>query len=174
MQNPSLHSDPDASQLFGMPDTFHKKTQKPSRAHTSDRRDLLRDYFEARERAGAERGYNRDIGCVAPARHQDTADAGPVVPGIRCVPTTAEIDFEPAAEIHRSVVERHADVSEIAGAVTRRNVHAAAERDGEVGKITAHAASFGIAALLGPRRLNNEDMALGCTRELLKITGETQ
>jgi len=56
----------------------------------------------------------------------------------------AEISLEPAAEIHRSVVHGHADVSEIAGAVTRRYVHAAAQRDGEVGKIAAHAASFGM------------------------------
>ena len=44
----------------------------------------------------------------------------------RVMPAVTEIDFEPGAEVHRLIVERHADVAEIAGAVTRRNVHAAA------------------------------------------------
>jgi hypothetical protein len=31
-----------------------------------------------------------------------------------------EISFEPSAEIHRSIIERHADIAEVAGAVARR------------------------------------------------------
>ena len=69
----------------------------------------------------------RDVGGVAAARHQDAADAREVVAGVEGVPAAAEIDFEPALEIHRRRVGRHADVAEIAGAIARRNVHAAAE-----------------------------------------------
>ena len=56
------------------------------------------------------------------------------------------IDLEPGAEIHRRRIRRHADVAEIAGAVARRDVHAAAERDGEVREVAAHAAPLGEAA----------------------------
>ena len=114
------------------------------------RRDLVGDHLEARERARAERGHDRDVGGVASACHQDAADARLVVAGIERVPAAAEIDFEPSAEIHRRRVERHADVAEIAGAVARRNVHAAAQRDREVGEVPAHAALLGIGI---PRRL---------------------
>jgi hypothetical protein len=63
--------------------------------------------------------------------------------GIRkCVPAAAEIGFEPSAEIHWGIVERHADIAEVAGAVARRNVHAAAQRDREVSEVPAHAASL--------------------------------
>ena len=65
------------------------------------RRDLLGDHLEARERARAERGHDRDVGGIAPARHQDAADARRVVAGVERVPAAAEIDFEPGAEIHR-------------------------------------------------------------------------
>ena len=51
-----------------------------------------------------------------------------------------EIDLEPGREIHRRVVRRHADVAEIAGAIARRDVHAAAERDREMREVAAHAA----------------------------------
>ena len=44
-----------------------------------------------------------------------------------------------AAKSRRAVRRRHADVAEIAGAVARRNVHAATERDGEVRVVAAHA-----------------------------------
>ena len=75
--------------------------------------------------------------------------------GIERVPAAAEIDFEPGAEIHRGILGRHADVAEIAGAVARRNVHAAAQRDGEVGEVPANAAPLvmGIPRRSGPARV---------------------
>jgi hypothetical protein len=72
---------------------------------------LYGDHFEARECAWAERGHDRDVGGIAPACHQDAADARLIVAGIERVPAAAEIDFEPGAEIHRRIVGRHADVA---------------------------------------------------------------
>ncbi len=80
-----------------------------------------------------------DIGGVAAAGHDDAADARDVVPGVEGVPAAAEIDFEPAAEIHRQH-DRHADVAHVAGDVARGDVHAAAEGDGEMTEIAADAA----------------------------------
>ena len=110
----------------------------------SGRRELLSDHLESRECARAERGHDRDVGGVAPARHQDATDAPLVVTGIERVPAATDIGFEPAAEIHRRILGWHADVPQIAGAVARRNIHAAAQRDRKVGKVAAHAASLGM------------------------------
>ena len=47
--------------------------------------------------------------------------------------------FEPGGEIHRRIDRRDADIAEIARAVARRDVHAAAQRDGQVRVVAAHA-----------------------------------
>src|SRR5258705_9988394 len=57
-------------------------------------------------------------------------------------PRPAKIRLEPAGEIHRVIRGWHADVAEIAGAIARRNVHAATERDGEVRVVATHALAF--------------------------------
>ena len=90
------------------------------------------------------------------ARH-DPTDPRPVVARIERVPATAEIDFEPGAEIHRRRIRRHADVTEIAGAIARRNVHAAAERRREGGIVPAYSGALGVGF---PRRF-------GASREVI-------
>ncbi len=95
---------------------------------------------EAGELGHAEAGGERHVGGVAAVRHQDAADARSVVACIERVPAPAEVHLEPGAEIHRVRHRGDADVAEIAGAVARRDVHAAAQRDGEVGEVPAHAA----------------------------------
>src|SRR3712207_4130539 len=101
--------------------------------------DLVRDHLEPGESAGSEAGGNGDIGRVAPPRHHDAPDPGNVVARIERVPAAAEIDLEPGAEIHRSVDRPHADIAEIARAVAGRDVHAAAEGNGEMSEIAADA-----------------------------------
>src|ERR1700761_4301433 len=64
------------------------------------RRNLLRNDREPGERARAERGYDRNVGGIAPACHQDAADTRRIVTRIERVPASAEISFEPGAEIH--------------------------------------------------------------------------
>jgi hypothetical protein len=50
------------------------------------RRDLVGDHLEARERARAERGHDRDVGGIAPACHKDATDARHVVPWVEGIP----------------------------------------------------------------------------------------
>ena len=57
-------------------------------AETS-RRDLLGDHLEARERARAERGLDRNVGGVVPPCDQNATDARLVVTGIESVPAAA-------------------------------------------------------------------------------------
>src|SRR5687767_5044254 len=65
-----------------------------------------------------------------------------VVPRVKRIPPPAKISLEPAGKIHWAVGRWHADVAEIAGAIARRNVHAAAKRDGEVSVVTTHTLAF--------------------------------
>src|SRR6202034_895164 len=110
--------------------------------HRRDLRHLVGVDLKTGERVEPERGRDRDVGRVAAARHQNAADARNVMARIERVPAIAEINLEPGGEIHRRLVRRDADVGEISGAIARRTVHAAAERDGEMGKVAADAAAF--------------------------------
>ena len=103
---------------------------------------LLGVHDEALEHVRTEGGAERHVGGVPAARHHDPADARRVVACIEGVPAAAEIDLEPGAEIHRLGFGRNADVAEISGAIARRDVHAAAQRDRQMGKVAAHPATF--------------------------------
>src|SRR6202034_741634 len=71
------------------------------------------------------------------------------------VPAAGQKDLEPGAEIHWINVDRNADVAEIPGAIAGGNVHAAAERNGEMGEVAADAYAFlhGIARAAGRARI---------------------
>src|SRR5581483_6483243 len=92
---------------------------------------------ERLERIGAEGRADGDVGGIAAACDQDAPDARLVVARIEGVPGAAEIGFEPAGEVHGRIGRRHADVAQVAGAVPRRNVHAAAQGNGQVGVVPA-------------------------------------
>src|SRR6202022_1256696 len=79
------------------------------------------------------------VGGIAALRDQHAADSRLVVAGIERMPAAAEIGLEPAGEIAHRPGLRRADVAEIAGAIARRYVHAAAERDGQMRIVPAHA-----------------------------------
>src|SRR5271168_428692 len=105
------------------------RTPRLSCASDERSRNFFGEDLEAGEGARAERGHDRDVGSVAPACHQDAADARLIVTGIECVPAASEIGLEPCAEIHGRRIASHPDVTQIAGAVARRNIHATAEGD---------------------------------------------
>jgi hypothetical protein len=48
------------------------------------------------------------------------------VPGIECVPAASKISFKPRTEVQGRWIWRYPDVTQIARAIARRNVHAAA------------------------------------------------
>src|ERR1039458_652527 len=96
-------------EFTGMIDAFGMKlVKKLSYICGRGGRDLVGYHLEARERAGAKRSHDRNVSGVAPACHQDATDARLVVAGIECVPSLAEINFEPSAEVHRRIFRRNA------------------------------------------------------------------
>jgi len=90
------------------------------------------------QRIRTERRRDRDIGRIATARDQHAAYPRNVVARIECVPAPVQVRLEPRSEVHRAVRRRDPNVAKIAGAVSRRNVHAAAKRDREVRIVAAH------------------------------------
>src|SRR3984957_1074211 len=80
---------------------------------------------------------NRNVRGITALGDQDAADPRNVVARIERVPAAAEIGLEPAGKTPRGPRQRHADLAEIAGAISRWNVHAAAERDGKVRIVAA-------------------------------------
>ena len=83
------------------------------------------------------------------------------------VPTASEKDFGPAAEIHGIGINRNADVAEVASAISRGNIHAPAERDGEMREVAAYANAFmhGIAGAAGGTRIGITESDL-CVHEI--------
>src|SRR5215213_8472619 len=120
------------------PKLFVRQKRKTPRRRDGGLPNFIRNDIEAYKHARPEDRRKRDIRGVAPTRHQDPADARRVVAGIEGVPMATEIDFEPGAEIHRRIDRRNTDIAEISRAVPGGDVHAAAERDREMGEIPAH------------------------------------
>ena len=77
------------------------------------------------------------IASVAASGNGDPADPPHVVPRVEGEPTSIQIHLKSGIEIHRRGIARHADVAEVAVDVARGDVHAAAERDGEMGEVSA-------------------------------------
>src|ERR1700733_12866113 len=115
---------------------------KDARAGLSDRLNFFGPYLEACQRIRPERIADRDVGGVAAAGNQHAADPRLIVPGVERMPLAIEVGLEPSGEIHRLRIGRHADIAEIAGAVTGWNVHAAAQSDRQVGKVAADTGAF--------------------------------
>ena len=67
-------------------------------------------YPEARQCVGAERTADRDVGSVAAARDQHSADARRIVARVEGMPTAAEEGLEPRSEVHRAMRRRYTDV----------------------------------------------------------------
>src|ERR1700722_8537586 len=63
-----------------------------------------------------------------------------VMAGIEGEPAPSHEGLEPGAEIHGRRIGGHADVAQIAGAVPRRNIEAAAEGDRQMREVAADAA----------------------------------
>src|ERR1700751_4164095 len=94
--------------------------------------DLVRPDLETDQRVRPKGVGDWHVGGVAPLSDEHPADSRHVVARIKGVPPPAEIRLEPAGETHWAMGGGHADVAKIAGAIACRNIHAAAESDGEV------------------------------------------
>src|SRR5258706_15378415 len=98
--------------------------------------DLISPDFKADQGVWPEGLGDWNVCGIAALGDQDAADPRNVVARIEGVPAAADKGFEPAGEIPRGVGRRHADVAEIARAIPRWNVQAAAEREGQ-GRVAA-------------------------------------
>src|ERR1700724_321960 len=83
--------------------------------------------------------YRAEYPPRAPAGDHDAADAGRIVARVESEPASIEKGFEPGIIVHRGRVRRHANVAQKSIRVTRRNIHAAAKSDREMGEIPADA-----------------------------------
>ena len=97
---------------------------------------------KARQGAGTEDVGQRHIGGIATVRDENTPDPRSVVARVEGMPPAAEIDFDPRRKIHRRVRRRKADVGDVAGAIARRDVQAAAESDRQMCVVAANAAAL--------------------------------
>src|SRR5260370_14562771 len=122
------------------------RSSKPAKHRLSGPycRDLLGHNGKAAERVWTKGRADRDIGRVPPAGDQHPPDARDVVARIKSVPLATDIGFEPGCEIHRCVRDWYADIAQIAGAVSRRDVHAATERHYEVRIFAADARAIAV------------------------------
>src|SRR5208282_63076 len=101
--------------------------------------DFIHPDFKALQSIWAEGGGDGNIGRVAASRYEHSSNPGHVVTWIECVPGTAKIDFNPSRKIHHPVRRERSHVAKVSGAVPRRNIHAAAERDSQVGVVATDA-----------------------------------
>src|SRR5262245_58863450 len=96
------------------------------------------DDLEFSEPDRTEAGRQGDVGRIAAARDQYSTDPWLIVPGVKGIPTAFQKNLKPGAEVHRVRNRRHADVTEIAGTVAGRDVHAAAQGKRQMGKVAAN------------------------------------
>ena len=84
----------------------------------------------------------RHVCGIAAVRYKDTTDSGGVVAWIKGVPTVAQINFNPCGKIHGRVGREEPDVSDVTGAIARRDVQATAEGDCKMRVVAANTAAF--------------------------------
>ena len=85
----------------------------------------------------AKGGGDGHVAGIAPPRDQHASDPRHVVAGIESVPPAADKDFEPCGKIPNGLGRRRPHIAQVSGAIARGNIHAAAERDGQVGVVAA-------------------------------------
>src|SRR4029077_3248370 len=99
---------------------------------------------DAKPRQGCEAKCmgERHVRGIAALRNEDTTDSRGVVAWIKGIPTVAQINFNPCGKIHRRVRRGEAEVSNVTGAIARRNVQTTAEGDCKMRVVAANAAAF--------------------------------
>ncbi len=102
-------------------------------------RNFIRPHPEAFQNIGSESRGDRNITRVSSPRHQNAAHARHIVARIERVPAAANPGLEPCREIADSIWRGRSDIAQVAGAVSCRNVHTAAEGDCEMRVIAAYA-----------------------------------
>src|ERR1700733_1318968 len=104
--------------------------------------DFVGPHLEALEEARPEGRADGHVRGVPPSSKKHSSNSRRVVASIESVPPASQKCFEPARKVHRRVRCRHANVPQISRAVARRDIHATAERNREVSKVTADTRSL--------------------------------
>lgn len=87
---------------------------------------LLRRYAEGAKPMQAKGIHKRYIRRIPPARNQHMADTRHIMACIEGPLSLSQKNLEPRAEITGIAIRLHPDIRQIAGAIARGNVHAAA------------------------------------------------
>src|SRR5712672_1005252 len=135
--------------------------QQPT-ADKSDRllgSDLIGPNFKTDQGIGPKRLCNRDVSSVTSLSNQYTSNPWDVVTRIECAQTPANVGFEPAGEIPWAIWGRRAHVTQISGAISGRNVHAAAECNSQVRVVATNAFTL----------VEDLQRRLGCARVLIAV-----
>ena len=103
---------------------------------------FIRPDPEALQRVGSESGGNGNIAGIAASRHQNAAHSGHIVARVEHMPFAADPGVEPRRKIAHGVGWRRPQIAQVSGAVSRRNIHAAAESDGQMRVVAADAGAF--------------------------------
>lgn len=80
--------------------------------------------------------------CISSARNQNSTNPRNVVSCIERIPLIADKGLKPRCEIAGRVGRRGADITEVTGAISRRNVQCATERYGQVGVVATDPSAF--------------------------------
>jgi len=86
---------------------------------------------------GSKRRRNGDIAGITASRHQDATPAGYIVARVEGVPAAADPCLEPGSEVANVVRRGHSEIAQVAGAVSRRDIQAAAEGDSKMHVVAA-------------------------------------
>src|SRR6202045_2036450 len=113
---------------------------------------LFGDDLELSELGWTETGRQGNVCGIAATRNQYPTDPWLIVPRVEGIPTALQKHLEPRTEVHWVRNWRHADITEIAGAVSCWDIHAAAQSDRQMGKVAAHADAFLVPVPSRPRR----------------------
>ena len=84
----------------------------------------------------------RYIGSVAAVRNEDTTGPRGIVARIERMPSAAEIDVDPRGKIHGRVRRGETDISDITGAIARRDIEAPTESDRKMRVVAANPAAL--------------------------------
>src|ERR1700691_1088739 len=115
----------------------------PSSLDTLHRRShLIGGDLEVDQAGIAERCGDGNIRGVPARSHQHAPDARFVISRIESPPAVFKVNLEPRAEVHRSIGEWDADVSQISSRIARWNIQRPAERNRQVLKVPAHSPPF--------------------------------
>lgn len=104
--------------------------------------DLICPDFETLQTILPECSRDRDVGGVPASRNEYSTNPWHIISGIKCVPGTTQKHFYPRCEVSHAIGRKSSHVAEVSSAVSCRDIHTAAERNGEMRVIAAHARTF--------------------------------